>query len=108
MPLATKGTDEVYCSSCGAVIKKDAEICPKCGVRQKGTSVVIGRRIAASLLAIFLGTFGVHKFYLNQPGMGILYLCFFWTCIPSVIALIEGIIYLTKTDEEFEKQYGKG
>lgn len=30
-----KGPDEIFCSSCGAIIKKEAEICPKCGVRQK-------------------------------------------------------------------------
>lgn len=32
--LVTKGIDEKFCLSCGAVIKKEAEICPKCGVRQ--------------------------------------------------------------------------
>lgn len=30
--------DEVYCTSCGEVIKEEAEICPECGVRQKGSS----------------------------------------------------------------------
>jgi len=30
-----KNADEVYCVACGAIIKKDAEICPKCGVRNK-------------------------------------------------------------------------
>lgn len=33
-----KGADEVYCSSCGAAIKKNAEVCPECGVRQPGGS----------------------------------------------------------------------
>jgi uncharacterized membrane protein YhaH (DUF805 family) len=36
--IQQKGIDEVYCSSCGAIIKKEAEICPKCGVRQKPVS----------------------------------------------------------------------
>ncbi len=30
-----KGADETFCSSCGAIIKKEAEICPKCGVKNK-------------------------------------------------------------------------
>lgn len=30
------GPDEVYCTSCGKVIKEEAEVCPNCGVRQKG------------------------------------------------------------------------
>jgi TM2 domain-containing membrane protein YozV len=37
--------------------------------------------------------------------MGILYLVFCWTGIPSIIGLIEGIIYLTKTDDEFQTKY---
>lgn len=51
-------------------------------------------RIAAALLAIFLGTFGIHKFYLGKPIQGIIYLLFFWTFLPGLIGFIEGIIYL--------------
>lgn len=43
----------------------------------------------AVLLAIFLGGLGAHKFYMGQTGLGILYLLFCWTYIPSIIALIE-------------------
>lgn len=59
-------------------------------------------KIAAGLLAIFLGGIGVHKFYLGNIGMGILYLCFCWTGIPAVIGFIEGIIYLCSNDENFQ------
>jgi uncharacterized membrane protein YhaH (DUF805 family) len=38
--IQQKGADEIFCSSCGAIIKKEAEICPKCGVRQKPVSSV--------------------------------------------------------------------
>src|SRR5271163_770145 len=41
------------------------------------------------LLALFLGSFGLHHFYLKQNGLGILYLVFFWTGIPGLIALVE-------------------
>ena len=64
-------------------------------------------RTTAGILAILLGGLGVHKFYLGETGMGILYLLFCWTSIPSLIGLIEGILYLTKSDEEFEKLYIK-
>jgi hypothetical protein len=37
--------------------------------------------------------------------LGILYLVFVWTFIPAIVALVEGIIYLTKTDEEFSAKY---
>ena len=59
-------------------------------------------KLTAGILAILLGNIGVHKFYMGKVGMGILYLCFCWTCIPGVIGLIEGIIYLTSSREEFE------
>lgn len=59
-------------------------------------------KVAAGLLAIFLGGLGIHKFYLGQVGMGILYLVFCWTYIPAVIGLIEGIIYLCSNDHNFQ------
>lgn len=41
------------------------------------------------LLALFLGGFGAHRFYLGNNGLGILYLLFFWTVIPALIAFVE-------------------
>ena len=62
-------------------------------------------KITAGILAILLGGFGVHKFYLGKVGMGILYLVFCWTGIPGIVGLIEGIIYLTCSDDEFQTKY---
>lgn len=45
--------------------------------------------VVGVLLAIFLGGLGIHHFYLRRDGLGILYLVFCWTGIPSLIALIE-------------------
>ncbi|MFC7141368.1 NINE protein [Halosimplex aquaticum] len=100
-----KGPDEKFCAECGAVINEKAEICPECGVRQPGMGSSDDERLIAALLAIFLGAFGAHKFYLGQTGLGILYLCFFWTMIPGLIGIVEGLIYLSKSDEEFHRQY---
>lgn len=63
-------------------------------------------KVAAGVLGILLGGFGAHKFYLGEAGMGILYLVFFWTAIPALIGLIEGIIYLTMSDADFARKYG--
>ena len=41
------------------------------------------------LLAVFLGSFGLHHFYLKHNGLGVLYLIFFWTGIPGLVALVE-------------------
>jgi TM2 domain-containing membrane protein YozV len=45
--------------------------------------------VVGILLALFLGDFGAHHFYLRRTGLGILYLCFFWTGIPAILGLIE-------------------
>ncbi len=45
--------------------------------------------VVGVLLALFLGTFGLHHFYLRRNGLGILYCCFFWTGIPTLISFIE-------------------
>ena len=100
---ASMSPNEVHCRDCGAAISPRAEICPKCGVRQRAAP---GRsRVTAALLAILLGHFGVHKFYLGKPGMGILYLLFCWTFIPTILGFIEGIVYLTMSDASFDAKY---
>jgi len=62
-------------------------------------------KLAAALFAFFLGGFGIHKFYLGQNFKGVIYLIFFWTIIPAVIAFFEGIIYLVMSEEDFNKKY---
>lgn len=64
-------------------------------------------RIAAALFALFLGGFGVHKFYLGQTGLGIIYLLFFWTLIPAIAAFIEFIILLTMSEQRFQEKFCK-
>lgn len=65
-------------------------------------------KMTAGLLAIFVGYFGAHKFYLGQSGIGVVYLLFCWTGIPGIIALIEGIIFLTMSDDDFNAKYNVG
>ena len=45
--------------------------------------------VVGILLALFLGGFGVHHFYLRRTGLGILYCCFFWSPIPWVLGFVE-------------------
>jgi len=94
-----------FCFACGQAIDARAEICPKCGVRQKRATGTKSRGSAA-LLAFFLGGIGIHKFYLGRPFQGIIYLLFFWTLIPGIIAFIEFIVYLCMSDESFAAKYG--
>ncbi len=63
-------------------------------------------RVTASLFAILLGGLGVHKFYLGNPTQGIIYILFSWTFIPAIVGFIEGVMYLSMTDEQFAEKYG--
>jgi len=96
---------ESYCRDCGAVIQSRAEICPKCGVRQRVMPTANRNRSTAAIFAFFLGGLGIHKFYLGQSGSGIVYLLFCWTLIPAIVGFIEGIVYLSMSDVTFNAKY---
>ena len=69
------------------------------------------KKIAAGITGILLGAFGVHKFILGYTKEGIIMLVvsfFTFGMIMGLIGLIEGIIYLTKSDEEFVATYVNG
>lgn len=76
------------------------------------------KKVVTAVLAILLGTFGIHKFFLGYNREGIILLsatillgmisCGILSSITGLIGLIEGIIYLTKSDEEFYKTYQVG
>lgn len=74
-------------------------------------------KMVAGLLAIFLGGLGIHKFYLGYSKAGVIMICvtilgsfllFLGPIIMGVIGLIEGIMYLMKSDAEFEQIYVVG
>ena len=65
-------------------------------------------KVAAGLLGIFLGSLGIHKFYLGRWGWGVIYLLFCWTYIPGIVGFIEGIVYLVSSDESFARKHDKG
>jgi TM2 domain-containing membrane protein YozV len=62
-------------------------------------------RITAALLAFFVGSIGIHKFYLGQNLAGILYLIFFWTLIPSIVAFFEFLGLMLMSDQAFDAQF---
>ena len=49
-------------------------------------------KTAAIVLALFLGGFGAHKFYLDKPGVGVAYVLFCWTLIPAFLAFIDLLV----------------
>ena len=74
-----------------------------------GTSKPENKKVVSGIFAILLGYLGVHKFYLGYTKEGILQILLTLLCgVGAIIGLIEGIIYLTKTDEEFYQTYQVG
>lgn len=62
-------------------------------------------RITTAILAFFLGGLGIHRFYLGQGGLGLVYLIFSLTLIPALIGLIDCIVFLTMSDAAFNAKY---
>lgn len=96
-----------FCHACGAAIDPRAEICPRCGVRQAPAGAGWGKdRALTILLALLLGNFGVHRFYLGDVVWGIVYLVFFWTGIPGIVAWFEALYFLIRSDADWARDHG--
>lgn len=69
------------------------------------------KKVAAGICGILLGALGIHKFILGYTTEGVIMLlvtlltCGIGGSVMWIIGLIEGIIYLTKSDEDFVKTY---
>ncbi|UYP44809.1 hypothetical protein NEF87_001094 [Candidatus Lokiarchaeum ossiferum] len=121
-----------FCHNCGEEIENTSEFCTYCGAKMSShaqyQSVPVQQpvvpaqqtthnnaiptysaygtkyRIVAALLGFFFGTFGIHKFYLNKTKSGVLSLVFFWTGAPTIIGIVEAILYLTDDEEMFQQR----
>jgi TM2 domain-containing membrane protein YozV len=62
-------------------------------------------KVTAAVLAFFLGGIGVHRFYLGDNGLGLLYLLMSWTLIPAFIAFLEAFYFLLMNDQVFNQRY---
>jgi len=62
-------------------------------------------KVALLLFTFFLGGVGAHKFYLRKYLQGVIYLLFFWTAIPSLVALVEFILYACKSEADLRQAY---
>lgn len=100
------GTGDKYCKNCGHEMTPGQAFCTQCGYATQPQEVKINpdmqkSKIAAGLLGIFLGTFGVHNFYLGYTGKALAQLlisvlsCGFLAVASSIWGLIEGIMILT-------------
>lgn len=65
-------------------------------------------KVVAGFLAVILGGFGAHKFYLGKKSQGAIYAMLFYTLIPGILGIIEGIRYWTMDKKEFDLRYNSG
>ena len=91
-----------FCPNCGQGLYPNTPVCPRCGCQMYQPMVEQKSKLAAGLLGIFLGGFGVHNFYLGYTGKGIAQIVLSFCCGIGVIwGFIEGIMILCgsiKTD----------
>jgi len=127
------GVQFKQCPRCGQMIAQDALMCPACGQafgnpyspqpQHQAFSPVVGpvelqqaanKKIIAGICGILLGSLGIHKFVLGYTTSGLIMLlgslvtCGAAGAVFGLIGLIEGIIYLTKRDDEFYIHYIAG
>ncbi len=111
---AGKGNN--YCPNCGVETHPDAVICVQCGVGfiKPEDEVAVGEKskLAAGLLGIFLGCFGVHNFYLGFTGKAVGQLllgtlgslaCGIGPVVSGIWGLVEGIMYLAGSKDKDAK-----
>ncbi len=104
-----------FCQNCGRPTAPGAAVCTSCGVALAQPAAAFkaqaGNKIAAGICGILLGSLGIHKFILGYTTPGLIMLlvtvltCGIGAPVMALIGIIEGIIYLTKSDEEFVKTY---
>jgi TM2 domain-containing membrane protein YozV len=116
-----------YCTKCGAVNDDTAQYCSNCqapltapvgsgyqpmqsvnqGAMTDWKAMGADKKMSAGICAILLGWLGVHKFILGYTTEGVIQLVLgLLTCgLTNIIGIIEGVIYLTKSDEEFVRTY---
>ncbi len=70
------------------------------------TEGIYRSRVAAAALAVFAGGFGAHRFFLGQ-WWGVFYLLLFWTYVPFLIGLIEGIVFIATDQESWNRKHNQ-
>ena len=99
------GTGLNYCGNCGAETMQGAAVCIRCGIALGPQYVYYNNeqksKLAAGLLGIFLGSLGIHNFYLGYTGKAVAQLLItvltlgIGSIITGIWGLVEGILILT-------------
>jgi TM2 domain-containing membrane protein YozV len=113
-----------FCHHCAAALNLEQVICIKCGAgidtadtsrsTAGGANTGTSRqknKLVAGLLALLLGGIGAHKYYMGSWGWGLVFTAaviltgFILGVVTSIIALVEGIMYLMMSEDTFAEKY---
>jgi TM2 domain-containing membrane protein YozV len=108
-PIKAQWAARGFCADCEGREATSISVPPSPGTPQvpgyhgprKNRSVSVG-------LALVLGGIGAHKFYLDKPDVGFLYLLFCWTGVPSILGIFEAVKYIRMDEEEFHRRFFSG
>ena len=95
-----------YCPNCGKELKDGGDVCLHCGKIQDSKPTGAKSKVLAGLLGIFVGSLGVHNFYLGYNGKAIAQLLMtvlsfgLLAAVSAIWGLIEGIMILTGSISE--------
>ncbi len=104
-PSADLNSPTLPCRHCHAEISRIAVVCPKCGAAQRSRGYK--SKIAAGALSLIIGGLGIHRFYLGQ-WWGIFYILLIWTGIPSLVSLIEAIVFFCADQRKWDLKHNEG
>ncbi len=103
-----------YCFNCGVKTDPEQILCVKCGASLAQSPLAVvpslgGRKEkpVAGLFALLLGWIGVHKFYLESWGWGVVYVLLSWTGITFIAGIIEGILFFLMDEQTFDQRYNQ-
>lgn len=100
---ATLNSNNQYCCDyCGHVYSNNAQqtyqnVSPNAPYAEKDKTI-------AGILAILLGIYGAHYFYLGKPLVAVIYLLFWWSSVPFWVGVVEGALMLMQSDAEFKQK----
>ncbi|MBF0162119.1 MAG: TM2 domain-containing protein [Magnetococcales bacterium] len=98
----------VFCRHCGKELNESVSPCPHCGVPTSAVQPVRKGQTVATVLCLFLGGMGGHRFYLGPTWVGVVYLLLCWTGIPSLVAMVETFIIAFTSQENWARKYNNG
>lgn len=108
-PIKAQWAARGFCADCGGPEPRGFSLqTPSSSFQLAANRYPTKDRSISVGLALVLGGIGAHKFYLDKPGKGLLYMLFSWTGVPSLVGIFEAVKYIRMDEEEFHQRFFRG